>query len=345
MSKPSMLVFVLVAGFATHSECAVRSTASTSPQQAVKESPDSPAGVVRRFLLAMAKRDLTELEEVALPDADLSLLVKNDAVSDAQLEEIGAIQFSFLHLGDEVAVPTSKGPESVVMDKNRINENRQQLTYKGNPIPFDVVRTEGRWKVNPRPLIAARKAAAAILELPDWSVDESETTSLAQPFKLVGYQFQPPAGFRFIKSGKPEDQVNVSYWAGKIREDKSYPLLLVSILTTPDDGAQYTIDRAIKETLDTYVKGHEAASSTPTERGVINGSQFVRATWEGVVPAGAQNGMAGRRMHAIVYITIQGQQIIQIVCLDAAPHHPEALEQAHLAASTFRVSRRDAAKW
>lgn len=127
---------------------------------------------------------------------------------------------------------------------------------------------------------------------------------------------------------------------GNKRSDKSYPLLLLTIVTLTDETrVEYTLESAMKETLDTYINGHEAASAAPIEQGLINGCQFARATWEGKVKATAQNGMAGRTMHGIIYVTFEDHKIVQIICMDAEPHHLDIIKDANLAATTFRVSQ------
>lgn len=142
MCRISVLVLVIVTGLSDLYRCEAWLSASTPIQRSKDESVDSPVEVARRFLLAMAKADLKELEAVALPDKELALLVSGVAASDAQLEDIRRVQFSHLQLGDEFTVPTPEGPVTVVMDRDRINENRRQLTSAGNPIPIDVLRTD-----------------------------------------------------------------------------------------------------------------------------------------------------------------------------------------------------------
>ena len=66
-----------------------------------------------------------------------------------------------LKAGDEIKLP---GGRTLKIDETRVNKTRQSITAMGSPNPFDVQLIEGKWKVNPQPLIAARKAAKKAME-------------------------------------------------------------------------------------------------------------------------------------------------------------------------------------
>jgi hypothetical protein len=63
-----------------------------------------------------------------------------------------------LKIGDKVDLP---GGRTMTVDESRVNENRLLLQMERDPLPWTLVKRKGAWKVDPSPVIAARKAAAA----------------------------------------------------------------------------------------------------------------------------------------------------------------------------------------
>jgi hypothetical protein len=61
-----------------------------------------------------------------------------------------------LKVGQQITLP---GGKTFVMTSDMINESRQQLTGPDIPFPFIVVKEKGQWKVDPTPVIAARRTA------------------------------------------------------------------------------------------------------------------------------------------------------------------------------------------
>ena len=62
-----------------------------------------------------------------------------------------------LKVGETVTMP---GGKTLTVDDSMVNEDTAMLTMQGNPIPFTLKRGDAGWKVDPAPMIAARKAAA-----------------------------------------------------------------------------------------------------------------------------------------------------------------------------------------
>ena len=117
---------------------------------------------MRNFLLAMLEGDEQELRKWSLPHKDLDLLLGGQRPPQEVLKQIKqafeTTPIKRLKVGDKVELP---GGRTIAVDKSRVNENRQLLQMERDPLPWTLVKKKGAWKVDPSPVIAARKAAAA----------------------------------------------------------------------------------------------------------------------------------------------------------------------------------------
>lgn len=122
----------------------------------------SPEYALRQFLNAMLSGDKEGISRTALPHERLDVLVSENqppqGILAAMKQQMQAAPISRLSVGDTVTLPDGR---KLTLDSSWVNENRQQLTMPGNPIPFILVRTDGQWKVDAAPIIAGRLAAKA----------------------------------------------------------------------------------------------------------------------------------------------------------------------------------------
>ena len=134
-------------------------SASVSKESA---APSSPEDSVRNFLLAMLERNEKELRKWSLPHKDWDILLAGNRPPQEALKQIKSafknIPIKRLKVGDRVALP---GGRTMTVDESRVNENWRLLQLENDPLPWTLVNKEGEWKVDPSPIIAARKAAAA----------------------------------------------------------------------------------------------------------------------------------------------------------------------------------------
>ena len=63
-----------------------------------------------------------------------------------------------LKAGDEVKLPNGR---IVRISPEQVTDDHAVLMMKGGPIPTDLHRVAGAWRVDPGPIIAGRKAADA----------------------------------------------------------------------------------------------------------------------------------------------------------------------------------------
>jgi hypothetical protein len=181
---------------------------------------------------------------------------------------------------------------------------------------------------------------ATTAKLPDWSANEAEAASLADPYQIASYQLRPPAEFRFIKHIPAS---NTWYWAGPARADETYPQLLVTIHKLPPGQENASLAQCLLDTISGIKKHRTDWNQTPAEEGLIHGLRFIRSSWSGTAAAGARAGLAGRTMHGVVYLAVHEGQAIQIMCQDVAPEHDPWLKLGAATAATFQAASADAA--
>ena len=113
-------------------------------------------------MLALVSGDEDVLKKNSIPHKDLGILLSANRPPPeavAQMKEMfGKLPLTQLKIGDSIKLPNGK---EIIMNETHISEDRVMLNFPNNPLPFQLVRKENKWRVNPKPLISARKAAAA----------------------------------------------------------------------------------------------------------------------------------------------------------------------------------------
>ncbi len=126
------------------------------------EDPASPEGVLRNFLLAVIDADLEAVKANSLPNKGIDAMVNSPERPPAEALEpirlaITQLPIRRMEIGEEMPLPSGK---KIKISKGMVTEDRLQLTMPQMPIPFDVRRVEGAWKVDPQMMIDSHKAAA-----------------------------------------------------------------------------------------------------------------------------------------------------------------------------------------
>lgn len=139
-------------------------SADASPKVQAEEE-GSPEFVLRKFLISMGSGDADSIKEYSLPDDDIGILLEGEKLPKEAKEQMHTFfrtaPIKRLKVGDKLKLPNGK---TVVFDASQINEKQQMLSLSDGPLPFALVKTEKQWKVDPKSLIAARKAAKAAME-------------------------------------------------------------------------------------------------------------------------------------------------------------------------------------
>lgn len=125
--------------------------------------PDAtPDEALRTFMVAVARQDEPVLRAVTLPDPELDWLLRGPAAPPEVVERMRAIAAEIklrrLKAGDEIKLPQGK---AAVVPPAEADEDHAVILPEGSQAPIRLRRIDGHWKVDARPIIAARKAAAA----------------------------------------------------------------------------------------------------------------------------------------------------------------------------------------
>jgi hypothetical protein len=124
--------------------------------------------VLMEFLVALLGKDAETVKRTSVPHPELSILWETqDAAPPDVLAEIKAFldgQLIRLRVGDRVKLPSGR---YLAVDEGAIDDNRVILlaTFPGEEsVPFTLSKSQGVWRVDTTPLIAARKAVVAAKE-------------------------------------------------------------------------------------------------------------------------------------------------------------------------------------
>jgi hypothetical protein len=123
---------------------------------------DTPEDALHSFMVAFVEQDEAALRAITLPDPDLDGLLggPRPPANAVEMMRTYAMELKTRRLkpGDSVA-PTEGQP--ITVRPEDVAEDRAVLLPEGDLLPIKLQRVEGHWKVDARPIIAARKAAAA----------------------------------------------------------------------------------------------------------------------------------------------------------------------------------------
>jgi hypothetical protein len=116
---------------------------------------------LRTFIMAMEAGDEDTLRDVALPNPDIDWLLRGESTTAQTIKELKQqvmrARVERLKEGDRVKI-TAK--ETRVIRAAEVGRDHAALKIEGTPAYAPMERVKGRWKVDPTPIIAARKAAS-----------------------------------------------------------------------------------------------------------------------------------------------------------------------------------------
>ncbi len=127
-----------------------------------KTANATPEEAFRTFMIAIVSHDEATLREVTLPAEGFELLLTGKAAPASALggikQQLTSRPIRRLKAGDRYPLPPGK---SGVVGAEEVGPDRAVLMPEGSPVPTRLEKVKGRWKVDARPVIAARKAAGA----------------------------------------------------------------------------------------------------------------------------------------------------------------------------------------
>lgn len=134
---------------------------------AADDATQTPEDAFRRLMLGMVKDNPDEIKAAMLPADDADVLWQGSAppkeIQDQIEKSIRDAKFTRVKEGEKIQFPDNK---EMVIDKSMIGDKKVLLWVEMDgqrmPFPFWIEQKEDGWKVDARPLIAARKAAKAM---------------------------------------------------------------------------------------------------------------------------------------------------------------------------------------
>jgi hypothetical protein len=134
------------------------------PVEKVEYRQDTPEATYHSFHVALVAGDAEALRRLALPltEGDLAWLLKGEHLSragSARLHRaIGAEHaLKRLRAGDTLTLP---GGVPFAVRPEQVGDDRAVILPDGEPIPTDLRRVAGLWRVDARPIVAGRRAGA-----------------------------------------------------------------------------------------------------------------------------------------------------------------------------------------
>lgn len=133
------------------------------PAAAASKGAKTPEEALRRFMLGVMTSDEKELKQVIVdtkPD-DFRMLLGSQVppeVLPMLRKDIEGFPIEQLKPGDKFQTPDGK---PIVVAEDWIGEDRAVLRMKGDPLAQRIYLVKGAWRVDPTPIIAARKAIDA----------------------------------------------------------------------------------------------------------------------------------------------------------------------------------------
>jgi hypothetical protein len=125
-------------------------------------SDATPEEALRTFMVAAVAQDEPTLRAITLPDRELVWLLGGQPAPAEAVEKVRTLAAEMkvrrLKPGDQITLPQNR---VAVVGPEEATEDRAVLLPEGAQVSVRLQRIEGHWKVDARPVIAARKAAAA----------------------------------------------------------------------------------------------------------------------------------------------------------------------------------------
>jgi regulation of enolase protein 1 (concanavalin A-like superfamily) len=123
---------------------------------------ETPETVFVDFTIAVLTHDEATLRRLTLPCEGFEWLLKGEAAPPEAAETIRThlLQQPIRRLkpGEKLGLP---GGRTLTVGPDDVREDRVILIPEGTPIPTRLQKLDGRWRVDPAPVIAGRKAADA----------------------------------------------------------------------------------------------------------------------------------------------------------------------------------------
>ena len=135
---------------------------TTHAAERTKIADQTPEDALRTFVIAMALRDEPALRAVTLPAEGFEWLIAGPPAPEGVLKELKErlVQETFRSLKAGDTFTLARG-QVVVVKPEDVGPDQALVLPQGASLPTRLQRFAGHWKVDPRGVIAGRKAAEA----------------------------------------------------------------------------------------------------------------------------------------------------------------------------------------
>jgi hypothetical protein len=178
-------------------------------------------------------------------------------------------------------------------------------------------------------LVSGQEAKPKEPAVPVWKADPQLLKQLGPEIKIEGYAVRPPRGYESITQNVGIRKATA--WKGPVREDGTAPGFYVVYLTMPPGEKKMP---TLEEALNVYLADRKSNlfnwKTTKTERGKVNGLDFVRMTWSGT------NETRDFAMHGFAYVYVDSKSFYVLGGQDIEPYNDKTLKLSETAALTFR---------
>lgn len=238
----SILAVTLVWGH--HPGFAQKNAEKQAESTEVSTQEKTPEQVVRAFFIALINNDATALRSHIMPvsQADLALLTSGKRLSADDRKQFAAhfatVSITRVKPGSEYYPPDGTAR---TIPKDLPGVERVYLLPEDAPIPIRLVKVDGKWLVDTKPMLAGRKAAVAARDASgayDPTLDKrlnQDTVNHAK--KMVTYD---PTSFRLVRDAE-------GIWIQgviKNKTDKFIPYLEATFAVMDKKGAQIYVATA-----------------------------------------------------------------------------------------------------
>ena len=319
-------------GLAAEEEVAERTPATDDAEAA-------PEDVLLDFLLAVFACDAEGIARSSVPHPDAIMLTQGQKAPPEVLAEMKKRlpeSFSRVKLGEQVKLP---GGKTVIVDETHVNENRVEIKWGDEPIPFILVREDGAWKVEPGPVVdgrlAAKRAAAESdrEEWPRWSPVETSLEQLDKETQHGRVGIRAPREYTRAADG----DAAATFWTGPVRDDMTQANFSIIVTKLTPELAKLSLDEMLTSSLSGVAKRRDRFRLGAIEHGAIAGRRFARVRWTGVSKPTTRAEYSGRPMRGFVYGTIADGEFILFMSQDLESHASGALKVAEASVLTARI--------
>ena len=161
-----------------------------------------------------------------------------------------------------------------------------------------------------------------------WEPDPTFLDKLTPARQVGNFDIRIPKEYEFME-GPAQTGIKLHVWTGKSRPDESLPQLTIT-LVTPPPGETATLEEFLTSIAGGVQRRRTNWSQTATERGKVNGLEFLRVRWSG------REKIKGANMHGFIYVAQDGSNFIQLSSQDIEPHHEQSLQLAEAATLTIK---------